>query len=211
MVIRMPQIEADKILARIYGKGRGAVCTPKDFHDLASSSNIRTTLSRLVSDGKLRRLMRGVYEYPEFSPFMNAPASPNPNLFARAVARNHGWTIQPEGNTALNLLGLSTQVPAQWNFFSDGPTKRFQWTGGILSFKHRTNKETTALSYETALLVQALKTLGQDRIDDKVLCALCEKIDAKAVARAVREAQYVTSWVYAALKRLAAEKERSHA
>lgn len=123
----MPQIKADKILARIYGKGRGSIFTPKDFHDLASSANIRAALSRFVSDGKLRRLMRGVYEYPEFSQFMKAPASPNPDLFARAVARNHGWTIQPEGNTALNLLGLSTQVPAQWNYFSDGPTKRFQW------------------------------------------------------------------------------------
>ena len=207
----MAQIEADKILARIYGKGRGSIFTPKDFHDLASSANIRATLSRLVSDGKLRRLMRGVYEYPEFSQFMNAPASPNPDLFARAVARNHGWTIQPEGNTALNLLGLSTQVPAQWNYFSDGPTKRFQWIGGHLSFKHRSNKETTALSYETALLVQALKTLGQDRIDDNVLHALCEKIEPKDITRAVREAQYVTSWVYATLRRLAAEKERSHA
>jgi hypothetical protein len=207
----MPQIEADKILARIYGKGRGSIFTPKDFHDLASSANIRATLSRLVSDGKLRRLMRGVYEYPEFSQFMNAPASPNPDLFARAVARNHGWTIQPEGNTALNLLGLSTQVPAQWNYFSDGPTKRFQWIGGHLSFKHRSNKETTALSYETALLVQALKTLGQDRIDDNVLHALCEKIEPKDITRAVREAQYVTSWVYATLRRLAAEKERSNA
>jgi hypothetical protein len=152
--------------------------------------------------------MRGVYEYPEFSQFMSTPANPNPDLFARAVARNHGWTIQPEGNTALNLLGLSTQVPAQWNYFSDGPTKRFQWLGGLLSFKHRANKETTALSYETALLVQALKALGQDRIDDNVLHALCDKTDAKDITRAVREAQYATSWVYAALRRLAAEKGR---
>jgi len=83
--------------------------------------------------------------------------------------------------------------------------------GGHLSFKHRSNKETTALSYETALLVQALKTLGQDRIDDNVLHALCEKIEPKDITRAVREAQYVTSWVYATLRRLAAEKERSHA
>ncbi len=207
----MSQVQADKILARIYKNGMGSVFTPKDFQDLASRDNIKTTLRRLTVKGTIRRLLRGVYEYPEFSHFMNALASPSLDAVARAIARAHGWIIQPEGNTALNLLGVSTQVPAQWQYLSDGPTKKIFWPSGELVFKHRTNKEITSLSYETALLVQALKTLGQDHIDDNVLTLMCEKMDAKVLDRAVREAQYVTAWVYAALKRLAAEKDRTHA
>lgn len=197
---------SDKIVDRIYGKGRGSVFTPKDFQDLASRDNVKTTLKRLSEAGTIRRLLRGVYEYPEFSRFLNASASPNPDLIARAIARAHGWTLQPEGNTALNLLGLSTQVPAQWEYFSDGPTKRIEWSGGKLLFKHRTNKETTLLSHETALIVQALKTLGQERVDDEVLGTLSKNITAKTLAIAIREAQYVTAWVYAVLKQLATEK-----
>jgi len=211
MVSFMTHVISDKILARIYGNGRGTVFTPKDFQDLASRDNIKTTLRRLTEEGTIRRLLRGVYEYPEFSRFMNAPASPNPDSIARAIARTHGWTLQPEGNTALNLLGLSTQIPAHWQYFSDGPTKRIEWSGGKLLFKHRTNKETTLLSHETALVVQALKTLGQDRVDDEVLATLSKRMTTKALAIAIREAKYVTAWVYAVLKRLATEKGCSHA
>lgn len=207
----MAQIESHKILAWIYGKGRGSVFTPKDLRTLASNDNLRITLRRLTAEGKIRRLLRGVYEYPEFSRLLNAPASPDPDAIARAIARAHGWTILPEGNTALNLLGLSTQVPAQWQYFSDGPTKSIHWFGGVLAFKHRANKETTGLSPETALLVQALKTLGEDHVDGTVLCTLRERISEKAFARAAREARYATSWVYEIIKRLAEKKEAAHA
>jgi len=106
---------------------------------------------------------------------------------------------------------LSTQVPAQWQYFSDGPLKTYAWQGGTLALKHRTNKETTVFSPKTALLVQALKTLGQNRIDDSVIAALRAKFDKKERVRAIREARYATSWVYEIVKRLAKEKEPRHA
>lgn len=207
----MAEEPSTQILARIYGNGRGNAFTPKDFLDLASHETTRKALSRLADEGTIRRLMRGVYDYPAFSTLLNAPASPDPDAIARAIARAHGWTILPSGETALNLLGLSTQVPAQWQYFSDGPSKTYKWASGTLIFKHRANKETTVLSPKTALIVQALKTLGQDHIDDSVMETLRAKFDHKERARAVREAQYATSWVYEIIKRMAAEKGRRHA
>lgn len=207
----MEQNIADKALARIYGFGRGSVFTPKDFLDLANHEAIRKILSRLTQEGKIRRLLRGVYDYPAFSTLLNAPASPDPDAIAHAIARTHGWTIVPAGETALNILGLSTQVPAQWQYFSDGPTKTYAWEGGTLVLKHRTNKETTTLSPKTALIVQALKTLGEERVDDAVLATLHTKLDARERARAVREARYATSWVYEIIKRLAAAEDAPHA
>ena len=106
-----------KILARIYGSGRGAVFTPKDFLDLAGPETVRQALGRLTRGGKIRRLLRGVYDYPAFSKMLQALASPDPHAIGRAIARTHGWTILPAGETALNLLGLSTQVPARWEYF----------------------------------------------------------------------------------------------
>ena len=207
----MTQDIAGQILARIYGNGRGHVFTPKDFLDLASHEAVRQALGRFAEEGTIRRLMRGVYDYPAFSALLNAPASPSPDAIASAIARAQGWTILPAGDTALNLLGLSTQVPAQWQYFSDGPSKTYEWQGGTLAFKHRTNKETTVLSPKTALLVQALKTLGQNRIDDSVIATLRAKFDKKERVRAIREARYATSWVYEIVKRLAKEKEPRHA
>lgn len=203
----MAQDVTAQILARIYGNGRGKAFTTKDFLDLASHEAVRKALGRFAKERKIRRLLRGVYDYPAFSALLNAPAGPDPDAMARAIARAHGWTILPAGETALNLLGLSTQVPAQWQYFSDGPSKTYEWQGGRLGFKHRANKETTVLSPKTALLVQALKTLGKNGIDSSAIDTLRAKLEKKERERAVREARYATSWVYEVIKRLAREEE----
>ena len=205
------QAPASKILARIYGHGRGKAYTPKDFLDIADRETVWKSLTRLAKDGKIRRLMRGVYDYPRFSTMLHAPAGADPDAIARAIARAHGWTILPTGETALNLLGLSTQIPAQWQYFSDGPSKTYDLSGGMLTLKHRTNKETTVLSPRTALIVQALKSLGEKRITPAVMATLREQLDAKEWKRALREARYATSWVYEIIKRLAAEGKGRHA
>jgi hypothetical protein len=195
-----------KILQKIYGHGRGWVFFPKDFLDIASYTAIRQSLTRLKQQGTVRRLIQGVYDYPYFSTLLNAPSSPDPNAIALAIARVNGWTILPTGDTALNLLGLSTQVPAQYQYFSDGPSKRYAWQGGTLIFKHRTNKETTILSYRTALLVQALKSLGENGIDAAVRAALREKFSIHELNLALKEARYSTSWVYNTIKQLTTEE-----
>jgi hypothetical protein len=207
----MHQHPVHKILARIYGGGRGEAFTPKMFLDIAESATVRQVLGRLTKEGKIRRLLRGVYDYPAFSQVLRAPASPDPHAIARAIARAQGWTILPTGNTALNLLGLSTQVPARWEYFSDGPSKRYTWAGGTIVFKRRTNRETTILSARTGLLVQALKALGQEQIDERVLAALRAQFSTSERKRAMREARYATAWVYEIIKRLNREGAPDHA
>lgn len=206
----MVQTAKNKILSRIYGKKRGQVFTPKDFLDIANHETVRKTLSRLTAAGTIRRLMRGVYEYPVMSTLFKGPAPPDPDAIARAIARTHGWSILPEGSTALNSLGLSTQVPAQWQYFTDGPTRTFKWEGGTLVFRHRTNKETASLSYKTGLLTQALKTLSHSYVTEQVMNLLLEKFSADDLNRAIREAQYVTSWVYEIIKDLAEMKQNNN-
>lgn len=198
---------SDKVLLRIRGKGKGSVFTPKDFIDLASHETIRQILSRLERAGTIRRLLRGIYEYPDYNKLLNRLSPANPDAIAQALARAHGWTILPSGETAQNMLGLSTQLPASWEYFSDGPNKKYLWEGGNITFKHRTNKETTALSPTTALLVQALKSLGQEHVDEKTLEAIRRRIDRKQCILALKEARYATSWVYEIIRKLATTGE----
>ncbi len=186
--------------------GRGYAFSPKDFLDLANHETVRQILSRLTKEGTIRRLLRGVYDYPAFSTLLNTQSAPDPDVIAKAISRAHGWTVVPTGETALNKLGLSTQVPAQWQYFSDGPTKKYNWKGGTLLFTHRTNKETTALSPRTALIVQAIKALGETNVDDQVLATLREKLDDRDRTLLLREARYVTAWIYEIVKKLAKEE-----
>jgi hypothetical protein len=207
----MIQSLVDKVLERIIKAGKGSVFTSKDFTDLTTHDTARQILSRLVKEGMIRRLLRGVYEFPAFSRILNAPASPDPDAIAHAIARAYSWTIIPSGETALNMLGLSSQVPARWEYLTDGPTKKYEWAGGTLVLTHRANKETTSLSPKTALVVQALKTLGKDHIDDTVLDVLRARLTPRERSRTIKEARYVTSWVYEIIKRLIAEGENTHA
>ncbi|HNB54530.1 MAG TPA: DUF6088 family protein [Anaerolineales bacterium] len=205
----MKTIES-KLISRVHGLGRGVVITPNDFLDLSSHETVRKILSRLTARGKIRRLLRGVYEYPAESKLLKAPAPPDTDAIARAIARARGWTIIPTGETALNRLGLSTQVPAQWRYFTDGPNKKYTWQGRTLVFTHRANKEVSGLSPKTALVVQALKALGKARAEDIEILAFRSKLSDRERARALREARPVTAWVYDIIKKIAAPK-RPHA
>ena len=193
----------NKILSRIYGHGRGWSFTPKDFADCGERSTIDTTLTRLVKKGVIRKALRGVYDYPRFSKLFGAPVSPDPYAIAYAIARSFGWSISPSGETALNLLGLSTQVPAAHYFFSDGPTRTYAWSGGVLTFTKRAVKETSALTPKTAMIVQALKALGENNVTPETILQLRKQLSDKEIKTALREAQYVTGWVYLLIKKIA--------
>jgi len=192
-----------KLISRIYGYGRGHVFSRNDLMDLGEAPAIRQSLSRLEKAGTIRRLARGLYEYPRFSDLLQAAAPADPDQVARAIARSYGWTIVPTGETALNALGLSTQVPAAWEFFSDGPSKSVVWLGGTIHFKKRANRETSTLSPSTALVVQALKALGQGRITPQTIETLSQKLDEREWGRALKEAKSATEWVYSVMKKAA--------
>jgi len=80
------------------------------------------------------------------------------------LARKFGWSIQVSGNAALNILGLSTQVPALYLYLSGGQSKTYHINDVELSFKKTALKDMGMKSSEAALLVQALKTRGQQSI-----------------------------------------------
>ena len=149
----------DPISLRIESMPAGEVFIISDFSDLADDAAIRKVLSRLEDDGAIRRIMRGVYDCPEYSEFLDEYIEPKPDKVAHALARNYGWTIVPCGDTALNMLGLSTQVPATWLYVSDGTYKEYTYGNTTIKFKRTTNKEISKISYKTALVIQALKAL----------------------------------------------------
>lgn len=135
-----------KIKDRITSSQKGTVFITSDFFDIANTDVVNKSLSRLEEANVIRRVMRGVYEFPEYSEFLNEYVSPSPEKVAHALARNYGWTIVPCGDTALNLLGISTQVPAVWSYVSDGTYKTYEYDKIVLNFKHTTNKEITGIT-----------------------------------------------------------------
>ena len=162
----------NEIKRRILTYESGTVFVAADFADITDKKTASVGLSRLESEGVIRRILRGVYDKPAYNRFLGEFVAPIPDKVAHAIARNFGWTIVPCGDTALNLLGLSTQVPAVWVYVSDGTYKEYSYDNTTIQFKRTTNKEVSKLSYKTALVIQALKALGKDNIDEMVISRL---------------------------------------
>lgn len=197
------EIHLPKIRERVVKSEQGTIFINSDFKDIAERKTVKMALSRLCDEKVLRRIRRGVYEYPEYNELLCEYVAPSPNKVAQALARNYGWTIVPCGDTALNLLGLSTQVPNVWSYVSDGPYKNYELDNIYLKFKHTTNKEISGVSYSTALVIQALKVLGSDNIDDKAIRKLANILSDKEKKNLLLESKYVTSWIFEILRKIA--------
>ena len=178
----------------------GSVFVPVDFAEIADNAKIATTLSRLEAENKIRRIMRGVYDKPEYSEFLGEYISPSPNKVAEAIARNFGWAIVPCGDTALNILGLSTQVPAVWVYVSDGTYKKYSFGNTTIVFKRTTNKDISRLSYKTALVIQSIKALGKDNVDSTVIQKISSFLTQQDKDKMIKEAKISTSWIYEIIK-----------
>ena len=199
------QSTENKVLSRIFGHGRGWTFSKNDFLDLGNDDLIRKALSNLQAMGKIRRVRTGLYDYPRISTLLNEPMGPDLDQVARALARKSGWRIQPSQNTALNLLELSTQVPAQAVYLSDGPGKTITIGNRELTFKKRSLRESSFKLRESELVVQALKALGNELIDSGVRRKLMDTFDEKIWNKMVRDTRTAPAWVHDVIRTIAEE------
>ena len=119
------------------------------------------------------------------------------------LAKKFSWHIAPTGNTALNKLKLSTQVPANYVYLSDGPYREYDINGTKLKFKHTNNKMISTLSDKSNTLVQALKSLGQENFNEQVKETIRQQFSQQDISLILKETQYVTSWIYECIKDIA--------
>mgnify|MGYP000933330285 CR=1 FL=1 len=167
---------------------------------------IREILNIEIDEEKnIRRIIDGVYEKPVYSNLLREYVPANPEKVAYAIARGFHWTIAPCGDVALNKLGLSTQVPVVWSYISDGPYRKFSWDNITLSFKHRANREISYMSETTTLVVEALKTLGKDRVDDGIILSLRNRLPREEKKKMLVEATSVSEWIYTVIRKVCAE------
>ena len=125
---------------------------------------------------------------------------------AYAIARKNRWSIIPMGDTALNMLRLSTQVPAVWQYVSDGPYKEYSYGNVHISFRRTSNKEATGYSYTTGLIIQGLRALGKDHVNETVISTLNQQFTSEEKKSILNEAQGTTAWIYDFIKEICKEQ-----
>ncbi len=186
----------------------GSVFVSTDFTDITDKKTVNMGLIRLAEEGLIKKILFGVYYKPEYSKLLGEAVAPSPNKVAHALSRNFGWTIVPCGDTALNLLGLSTQVPSQWVYASDGAYKEYSFDNTTIKFKRTTNKEISKVSYKTALTIQALKALGKENITDQVIMRLKKILTNEEKKKMFAESKSATSWVLELIKVICKDEEK---
>ncbi len=184
----------------IAGHGRGWAFSPSDLQSRFSRQQADTLLSVLVTQGKIRRVARGMYDYPRYSELLGKTLSPDIDQVARAYARKFNWRIEASGDTALNLLGLSTQIPASYIYLSDGPNRRYELLGQTLEFKKSALKTIGFKYRESMLMVQALKALGREHVNARVISKLRQQIEPSQRGKILRDTKGTTGWIYEVIK-----------
>ena len=197
----------DKILKRIKSHGRGWAMTNSDFGDIAKTATIDWSLYRLKDKKLIRPLMRGIYDYPRFSEIFQEELAPDMEMVERAIARKFRWNILISGNTALNYLGLSTQIPMRLIYFSDGPSRQYEVAGRILEFKHISFKEARFTNTKSEIVVQALRELGMARITTDVINKMRDFIPASDRNKVLKDTQFTTDWIHDKIKLICAEED----
>ena len=194
----------EKVLARIRRLGPGACVTAKDFLDRGSRASVDHALSILARQGDIRRVCRGVYEYPKQGKLIPGPMPPDFDQVGRAIARSTGTRIQPAGAVAANLLGVSEQVPARILYLTDGLSRTLRIDSRTIQFKRVRSKELLA-NEKSALVVQALRFVGRESITDDVLARIRRVLTSKERHRLLKDAQYTSDWIADAARRIAEE------
>ncbi len=189
----------------ISGHGRGWSFSSNDLLKKFNRQQADNVLSDLVKEGKIRRVCRGIYDYPKYSEFLKQDLSPDIDQVARAFARKFNWRIEILGDAALNMLGLSTQVVAKYVYLSDGPNRTYDILGTTLEFKKSSLKNIGFKHKESSLIVQALKALGKERITEDVIETIRKRIEPKMYPKILKDTQSSTGWIYEAIKQICRE------
>ena len=192
---------ATRIKKEIFSKRRGFVFTKSHFLDLGSRAAVAKALERLADSGALRRLTRGLYDYPEKHHALgDVPA--NYERIAQALAGRDNLKIQPSGAYAANLLGLSEQVPAKIVFLTDGANRKMQVKNQQIVLKRTTPKNMATAGRVSGLVIQALRYLGKTHADVKTIRILKKRLAKKDKLELMQDIRYAPAWMSPVFKQL---------
>ena len=194
----------NKIVSRIYGKGRGWCFTPKYFWDLGSAESVRTALFRLARKNTIRRLATGLYDYPRQHAQLGL-LSPSPDDVAQALSSKEAVRVQPSGAYATNLLGLSEQVPAKIVYLTEGVSRRVKIGGREIRLKHTTPRNMVPAGRISGMVIQAFRFIGQDRLTDNHISILRKKLSPEEKKCLAKDRIHAPAWMHKQLMKIGKE------
>lgn len=182
-------------------RGRGYVFTPGDFLDLGSRAAVDKVLSRSCQAGTIRKLARGLYDYPRSDPRLGL-LSPSTDDIAKALRDRDSTRLQPSGGHAANILGLSDQVPVRVVYLTDGPSRQVQLGKRRIVLKRTTPRNMATTGTISGLVIQALRWVGQRHVDDKTIEILRRRLSDSDKQRLLKDLRYAPAWIAGIMRKV---------
>jgi predicted transcriptional regulator of viral defense system len=181
----MTQILSKEIRTRITQKGEGRLYVVSDFADLNNDALATRVLSRLEKETLLIRLSQGLYLYPSRNRY--GVHKPSIDSIAKAIAEKDRARIIPSGLMALNILGLSTQVPMNVVYLTNGTPRTITVGNRKIIFKKSVPKNFAYQSELFPLVVSAMKEIGEENMDDDIVLRIKEILSKEQNQEAIRQ------------------------
>ena len=194
-----PVVE-NKVAETLTKLQKGRILFVDDFLDFGNSESIKKALFRLKEKGLLIRVAHGIYLYPKKDKDLGV-LYPSAEEIAIAIAKRDKARIIPTGIQALNKLGLSTQISLKVVFLTDGAARSIKIGKRTITFKKTSPKSLLAKGEMSGLAIQALKSIGQNKIGDDVLIKLLAILKKEKKENILHDAKLAVAWINKILMR----------
>ncbi len=195
-----------RIRKQIRESGAGSVFTPSNFLKLGSRAAVDKALSRLTAKGVVRRVARGLYDFPKTHPRLGV-LSPSVEAVAKALAGRHGIRLQPSGAYAANLLRLSEQVPAKVVFLTDGPSRKVKIGNQEITLKQAAPRQLGAAGRTSGMVIEALRYLGKENITPERIGHLRKLLSSMDKAVLLDDLELAPAWMHEHIRYISGEKK----
>lgn len=183
-----------QILTKIGKAKRGSLFFVEDFLRFGNYKNISKVLERLVVKGEISRVARGIYARLEKDPILGS-IKPGTEAIAKAIAKRDKARIIPTGALALNALGLSTQVPVNVVYLTDGTARMINIGNRKIIFKKSSPKNLAAIGETSGLVIQALKEIGKDNVTEREKQIILEHLKNEDKYRLEHDIRLAPEWI----------------
>ena len=184
----------DQILIKIKKAKRGALFFTEDFLSFGSAKAVSKALERLVKKEIISRVARGIYARLKTDKLIGL-MRPGAEYIAEAIRRRDKARLIPTGVFALNALGLSTQVPMNIVYLTDGAARKIAMGKRKILFKKTAPKNLAAIGKISGLVIQAMKALGKDQIPQEKIDIILKHLKNEEAHRLEHDIRLAPEWI----------------
>jgi hypothetical protein len=190
---------SDSVQNRIKDKlrimSKGSIVFISDFSDIGTDTAVRQALLRLSKEEFIIRLSKGIYYYPKVDKLLGM-IKPSADQIAEAIKNRDYARIIPTGAYAQYRLGLTTQIPMNIVYLTDGSPRQIQVGNQKITFKKTSPKNLAVNHPLTTLIIQALKEIGEEYVGTNHLIQLREIIEKSNESEKISEnIKYAPVWI----------------